>query len=131
MLLYQLALKFVASWLYKTRQTRKMIMKILVVLIIILQTNWILKLDFFFHSVKIQCSYAHSQIIYSVVIHVLNWLKADVFVQYLLCILWSIYANVWSFLLGGQDRELLQRKKEKYRQELIEQMAEQQRNKRR
>ncbi|XP_009867842.1 PREDICTED: centrosome and spindle pole-associated protein 1, partial [Apaloderma vittatum] len=33
--------------------------------------------------------------------------------------------------LGGQDRELLQRKKEKYRQELIEQMAEQQRNKRR
>uniref|UniRef100_A0A663E704 Centrosome and spindle pole associated protein 1 n=1 Tax=Aquila chrysaetos chrysaetos TaxID=223781 RepID=A0A663E704_AQUCH len=43
----------------------------------------------------------------------------------------TIYANVWSFLLGGQDRELLQRKKEKYRQELIEQMAEQQRNKRR
>ncbi|NWH20233.1 CSPP1 protein, partial [Grus americana] len=43
----------------------------------------------------------------------------------------SIYANVRSFLLGGQDRELLQRKKEKYRQELIEQMAEQQRNKRR
>uniref|UniRef100_A0A663MU78 Centrosome and spindle pole associated protein 1 n=1 Tax=Athene cunicularia TaxID=194338 RepID=A0A663MU78_ATHCN len=42
-----------------------------------------------------------------------------------------IYANVLSFLLGGQDRELLQRKKEKYRQELIEQMAEQQRNKRR
>uniref|UniRef100_A0A8C7EGV1 CSPP1 protein n=1 Tax=Nothoprocta perdicaria TaxID=30464 RepID=A0A8C7EGV1_NOTPE len=36
------------------------------------------------------------------------------------CILWS-----------GRDRELLQRKKEKYRQELIEQMAEQQRNKRR
>ncbi|XP_052642758.1 centrosome and spindle pole-associated protein 1 isoform X9 [Harpia harpyja] len=34
-------------------------------------------------------------------------------------------------LLGGQDRELLQRKKEKYRQELIEQMAEQQQNKRR
>ncbi|XP_069710307.1 centrosome and spindle pole-associated protein 1 [Phaenicophaeus curvirostris] len=33
--------------------------------------------------------------------------------------------------LGGQDRELLQRRKEKYRQELIEQMAEQQRNKRR
>uniref|UniRef100_A0A8C8AHY1 Centrosome and spindle pole associated protein 1 n=1 Tax=Otus sunia TaxID=257818 RepID=A0A8C8AHY1_9STRI len=32
---------------------------------------------------------------------------------------------------SGQDRELLQRKKEKYRQELIEQMAEQQRNKRR
>ncbi|KFZ58219.1 Centrosome and spindle pole-associated protein 1, partial [Antrostomus carolinensis] len=32
---------------------------------------------------------------------------------------------------GGQDRELLQRKKEKYRQELIEQMAEQQRNKKR
>uniref|UniRef100_A0A8B9E2Q9 Centrosome and spindle pole associated protein 1 n=1 Tax=Anser cygnoides TaxID=8845 RepID=A0A8B9E2Q9_ANSCY len=32
---------------------------------------------------------------------------------------------------GGQDLELLQRKKEKYRQELIEQMAEQQRNKRR
>ncbi|NXB23666.1 CSPP1 protein, partial [Rhagologus leucostigma] len=35
------------------------------------------------------------------------------------------------FLLGGQDRELLQRRKEKYRQELMEQMAEQQRNKRR
>nr|XP_009666683.1 PREDICTED: centrosome and spindle pole-associated protein 1 isoform X2 [Struthio camelus australis] len=34
-------------------------------------------------------------------------------------------------VLGGQDREFLQRKKEKYRQELIEQMAEQQRNKRR
>ncbi|XP_064909773.1 centrosome and spindle pole-associated protein 1 isoform X6 [Columba livia] len=34
-------------------------------------------------------------------------------------------------VLGDQDRELLQRKKEKYRQELIEQMAEQQRNKRR
>ncbi|KAM9304207.1 centrosome and spindle pole-associated protein 1 isoform 7-T7 [Morus bassanus] len=34
-------------------------------------------------------------------------------------------------VLGGQDRELLQRKKEKYRQELLEQMAEQQRNKRR
>ncbi|XP_035418944.1 centrosome and spindle pole-associated protein 1 isoform X17 [Cygnus atratus] len=34
-------------------------------------------------------------------------------------------------ILGGQDLELLQRKKEKYRQELIEQMAEQQRNKRR
>ncbi|KFW95479.1 Centrosome and spindle pole-associated protein 1 [Phalacrocorax carbo] len=34
-------------------------------------------------------------------------------------------------ILGGQDREFLQRKKEKYRQELIEQMAEQQRNKRR
>ncbi|NXG96352.1 CSPP1 protein, partial [Loxia leucoptera] len=33
--------------------------------------------------------------------------------------------------LGGQDRELLQRRKEKYRQELMEQMAEQQRNKRR
>ncbi|KAF2981999.1 hypothetical protein EK904_011953 [Melospiza melodia maxima] len=32
---------------------------------------------------------------------------------------------------GGQDRELLQRRKEKYRQELMEQMAEQQRNKRR
>ncbi|NWT47267.1 CSPP1 protein, partial [Chroicocephalus maculipennis] len=43
----------------------------------------------------------------------------------------SICVNVWSFPLGGQDRELLQRKKEKYRQELIEQMAEQQRNKRR
>ncbi|KFW88043.1 Centrosome and spindle pole-associated protein 1 [Manacus vitellinus] len=35
------------------------------------------------------------------------------------------------FLLGGQDRELLQRRKEKYRRELMEQMAEQQRNKRR
>ncbi|RMC15311.1 hypothetical protein DUI87_07500 [Hirundo rustica rustica] len=32
---------------------------------------------------------------------------------------------------GGQDRELLQRRKEKYRQELMEQMAEQQRNRRR
>ncbi|NXF15951.1 CSPP1 protein, partial [Rhodinocichla rosea] len=39
--------------------------------------------------------------------------------------------SVWSFPLGGQDRELLQRRKEKYRQELMEQMAEQQRNKRR
>jgi len=43
----------------------------------------------------------------------------------------ALYVNVWSFSLGGQDQELLQRKKEKYRQELIEQMAEQQRNKRR
>ncbi|XP_063249000.1 centrosome and spindle pole-associated protein 1 isoform X5 [Prinia subflava] len=34
-------------------------------------------------------------------------------------------------ILGGQDRELLRRRKEKYRQELMEQMAEQQRNKRR
>ncbi|XP_071410503.1 centrosome and spindle pole-associated protein 1 isoform X3 [Pithys albifrons albifrons] len=34
-------------------------------------------------------------------------------------------------VLGDQDRELLQRRKEKYRQELMEQMAEQQRNKRR
>ncbi|KAM7037019.1 centrosome and spindle pole-associated protein 1 isoform 3-T3 [Passerculus sandwichensis] len=34
-------------------------------------------------------------------------------------------------VLGGQDRELLQRRKEKYRQELMEQMAEQQWNKRR
>ncbi|XP_059717744.1 centrosome and spindle pole-associated protein 1 isoform X10 [Haemorhous mexicanus] len=34
-------------------------------------------------------------------------------------------------VLGGQDRELLQRRKEKYRQELMQQMAEQQRNKRR
>ncbi|XP_064562259.1 centrosome and spindle pole-associated protein 1 isoform X4 [Zonotrichia leucophrys gambelii] len=34
-------------------------------------------------------------------------------------------------VLGGQDQELLQRRKEKYRQELMEQMAEQQRNKRR
>ncbi|XP_066036504.1 centrosome and spindle pole-associated protein 1 isoform X4 [Chamaea fasciata] len=34
-------------------------------------------------------------------------------------------------VLGGEDRELLQRRKEKYRQELMEQMAEQQRNKRR
>ncbi|XP_027494590.1 centrosome and spindle pole-associated protein 1 isoform X1 [Corapipo altera] len=34
-------------------------------------------------------------------------------------------------VLGGQDRELLQRRKEKYRRELMEQMAEQQRNKRR
>ncbi|NWI58063.1 CSPP1 protein, partial [Calyptomena viridis] len=43
----------------------------------------------------------------------------------------SIFTNVWSFPLGGQDRELLQRRKEKYRQELMEQMAEQQRNRRR
>ncbi|NWZ75069.1 CSPP1 protein, partial [Poecile atricapillus] len=43
----------------------------------------------------------------------------------------SIYTNVWSFPLGGQDRELLRRRKEKYRQELMEQIAEQQRNKRR
>ncbi|XP_025023324.1 centrosome and spindle pole-associated protein 1 [Python bivittatus] len=34
-------------------------------------------------------------------------------------------------ILGGQDRELIQRRKEQYRQELMEQMAEQQRNKRR
>ncbi|XP_054034952.1 centrosome and spindle pole-associated protein 1 [Dryobates pubescens] len=34
-------------------------------------------------------------------------------------------------LLGDQDQALLQRKKEKYRQELMEQIAEQQRNKRR
>uniref|UniRef100_A0AC11B1X8 Centrosome and spindle pole associated protein 1 n=1 Tax=Ovis aries TaxID=9940 RepID=A0AC11B1X8_SHEEP len=34
-------------------------------------------------------------------------------------------------LFGGEDRELIQRRKEKYRQELLEQMAEQQRNKRR
>uniref|UniRef100_A0A8C3QQY8 Centrosome and spindle pole-associated protein 1 n=1 Tax=Cyanoderma ruficeps TaxID=181631 RepID=A0A8C3QQY8_9PASS len=34
-------------------------------------------------------------------------------------------------VLGGQDRELLRRRKEKYRRELMEQMAEQQRNKRR
>ncbi|KAM7174940.1 centrosome and spindle pole-associated protein 1 isoform 3-T3 [Macrochelys suwanniensis] len=34
-------------------------------------------------------------------------------------------------ILGGQDRELIQRKKEKYRQELMEQITEQQRNKRR
>lgn len=33
--------------------------------------------------------------------------------------------------LGGEDRELIQRRKEKYRQELLEQMAEQQKNKRR
>ncbi|XP_051465795.1 centrosome and spindle pole-associated protein 1 isoform X3 [Apus apus] len=39
------------------------------------------------------------------------------------------YATGLAF--GGQDQELLQRKKEKYRQELIEQMAEQQQNKRR
>uniref|UniRef100_U3JS63 Centrosome and spindle pole associated protein 1 n=1 Tax=Ficedula albicollis TaxID=59894 RepID=U3JS63_FICAL len=43
----------------------------------------------------------------------------------------SFYTDVWPFPLGGQDRELLQRRKEKYRQELMEQMAEQQRNKRR
>ncbi|KAM6281293.1 centrosome and spindle pole-associated protein 1 [Porphyrio hochstetteri] len=34
-------------------------------------------------------------------------------------------------VVGGQDRELLQRRKEKYRQELMEQMAEQRQNKRR
>ncbi|XP_067409755.1 centrosome and spindle pole-associated protein 1 [Emydura macquarii macquarii] len=34
-------------------------------------------------------------------------------------------------ILGGQDREFIQRRKEKYRQELMEQIAEQQRNKRR
>ncbi|XP_008852996.1 centrosome and spindle pole-associated protein 1 isoform X2 [Nannospalax galili] len=34
-------------------------------------------------------------------------------------------------LFGGEDRELTQRKKEKYRLELLEQMAEQQKNKRR
>nr|XP_020766220.1 centrosome and spindle pole-associated protein 1 isoform X3 [Odocoileus virginianus texanus] len=34
-------------------------------------------------------------------------------------------------LFGDEDRELIQRRKEKYRQELLEQMAEQQRNKRR
>ncbi|XP_047403387.1 centrosome and spindle pole-associated protein 1 isoform X1 [Sciurus carolinensis] len=34
-------------------------------------------------------------------------------------------------LFGGEDRELIQRRKEKYRQELLEQMAEQQKNKRR
>ncbi|XP_063672437.1 centrosome and spindle pole-associated protein 1 isoform X28 [Pan troglodytes] len=34
-------------------------------------------------------------------------------------------------LFGGEDRELIQRRKEKYRLELLEQMAEQQRNKRR
>ncbi|NXI19415.1 CSPP1 protein, partial [Irena cyanogastra] len=39
--------------------------------------------------------------------------------------------NVLPCYSGGQDRELLQRRKEKYRQELMEQMAEQQRNKRR
>ncbi|XP_049709483.1 centrosome and spindle pole-associated protein 1 isoform X7 [Elephas maximus indicus] len=34
-------------------------------------------------------------------------------------------------VFGGEDRELVQRRKEKYRLELLEQMAEQQRNKRR
>ncbi|KAL6050667.1 hypothetical protein STEG23_014067, partial [Scotinomys teguina] len=34
-------------------------------------------------------------------------------------------------LFGGEDREVLRRKKEKYRQELLEQMAEQQRKRRR
>ncbi|XP_008072514.2 centrosome and spindle pole-associated protein 1 [Carlito syrichta] len=34
-------------------------------------------------------------------------------------------------LFGGEDRELIQRRKEKYRVELLEQMAEQQKNKRR
>ncbi|XP_074408078.1 centrosome and spindle pole-associated protein 1 isoform X4 [Zonotrichia albicollis] len=40
-----------------------------------------------------------------------------------------LYAT--GLVLGGQDQELLQKRKEKYRQELMEQMAEQQRNKRR
>nr|XP_025044685.1 centrosome and spindle pole-associated protein 1 [Pelodiscus sinensis] len=34
-------------------------------------------------------------------------------------------------ILGSQDREIIQRKKEKYRQELMEQIAEQQKNKKR
>ncbi|CAI5779408.1 Uncharacterized protein PODLI_1B039996 [Podarcis lilfordi] len=34
-------------------------------------------------------------------------------------------------IIGGQDRELIQRRKEQYRRELMEQIAEQQRNKRR
>nr|XP_060631412.1 centrosome and spindle pole-associated protein 1 isoform X4 [Anolis sagrei ordinatus] len=34
-------------------------------------------------------------------------------------------------MIGGQDRELIQRRKEQYRQELMEQIAEQRRNKRR
>nr|XP_044999222.1 centrosome and spindle pole-associated protein 1 isoform X3 [Jaculus jaculus] len=34
-------------------------------------------------------------------------------------------------LFGGEDRELIQRRKERYRQELLEQIAEQQKNKRR
>ncbi|XP_037004809.2 centrosome and spindle pole-associated protein 1 isoform X6 [Artibeus jamaicensis] len=34
-------------------------------------------------------------------------------------------------LFGGEDREVVQRRKEKYRQELLEQMAEQKKNKRR
>ncbi|XP_053785347.1 centrosome and spindle pole-associated protein 1 isoform X7 [Desmodus rotundus] len=34
-------------------------------------------------------------------------------------------------LFGGEDREVIQRRKEKYRQELLEQMAEQKKNKRR
>ncbi|XP_042638102.1 centrosome and spindle pole-associated protein 1 [Orycteropus afer afer] len=50
-----------------------------------------------------------------------------------------VYANdskqtkdfIRSFECGGEDRELAQRRKEKYRLELLEQMAEQQRNKRR
>lgn len=33
--------------------------------------------------------------------------------------------------LGGEDREVIQKRKEKYRQELLEQMAEQKENKRR
>lgn len=37
----------------------------------------------------------------------------------------------YPFSSGGQDREYLQRRKEQYRQELMEQIAEQQRNKRR
>ncbi|NXI35979.1 CSPP1 protein, partial [Galbula dea] len=41
------------------------------------------------------------------------------------------YFCVWGCPSGGQDRALLQRRKEKYRQELMEQIAEQQRNRRR
>ncbi|KFO94683.1 Centrosome and spindle pole-associated protein 1 [Buceros rhinoceros silvestris] len=42
-----------------------------------------------------------------------------------------VHAESFLYCSGGQDRELLQRKKEKYRQELIAQIAEQQQNKRR
>ncbi|KAM9198393.1 centrosome and spindle pole-associated protein 1 isoform 2-T2 [Dugong dugon] len=43
----------------------------------------------------------------------------------------DIYSPFVGMVFGGEDRELVQRRKEKYRLELLEQMAEQQRNKRR
>ncbi|KAM9626731.1 centrosome and spindle pole-associated protein 1 isoform 2-T2 [Trichechus inunguis] len=43
----------------------------------------------------------------------------------------DVYSPFVGMVFGGEDRELVQRRKEKYRLELLEQMAEQQRNKRR